>query len=56
MQSVFGRDALLNMVFEANWKYIKDNKQKIINANNKRENARHIQHEYKAGDTKLPKN
>jgi hypothetical protein len=56
MQLVFGRDALLNTVFEANWKYIKDNKQKIINANNKRENARRIQHEYKAGDTVLQKN
>ena len=40
MQLVFGRDAILNTMFEANWKYIKDCKQKIIDQNNERENAK----------------
>ena len=38
-QLVFGRDAILNTVFEANWQLIKERKQKIINLNNAHENA-----------------
>ena len=37
-QLVFGRDAFLNILFEADWQYIKDRKQKLILQNNKREN------------------
>ena len=29
-QLVFGRDAIMNTVFQANWKYIKDSKQALI--------------------------
>jgi hypothetical protein len=47
---------LLNTVFEANWKYIKDNKQKLNNANNVQENACHIPHEFHIGDKVLLKN
>ena len=49
-QLVFGRDALLNVSFEADWQYIKDRKQKLILQNNKRENATRIPHRYSAGD------
>jgi hypothetical protein len=40
MQLVFGRDAVLNTKFEADWKYIRDRKQKLIEQNNKQENAK----------------
>ena len=34
-QLVFGRDAILNTQFEANWRYIQQRKQHIIKTNNK---------------------
>jgi hypothetical protein len=49
-QLVFGRDALLNISFQADWQYIKERKQKLILQNNKRENAKRIPHEYDVGD------
>ena len=39
-QLVFNRDAMHNVRFEADWQHIKDRKQKLIQQNNKRENAR----------------
>ena len=50
MQLVFGRDAFLNKKFRANWKNIRDLKQRRIAENNQRENAKRIEHEYKKGD------
>jgi hypothetical protein len=55
MQLVFGRDAVLNIQFQANWKLIKDRKQRLINQNNKRENSKRIPHLYKVGDEILIK-
>ena len=52
-QLVFGRDAILNTVFEANWKLIRERKQKLINQNNMRENAQRIPHQYNARDQVL---
>ena len=49
-QLVFGRDALLNISFEADWQYIKERKQHRIVQNNKRENARRLDHTYRQGD------
>ena len=49
-QLVFGRDAVLNCSFEANWQYIKDRKQRLIDQNNKKENARRVPHVYSVGD------
>ena len=46
MQLVFGRDAILNVQFEADWKYIKDRKQKIINYNNQKENSKRVPYTY----------
>ena len=40
-QLVFGRDMIFNIQHIANWEYIKQRKQKIINLNNKRENSKH---------------
>ena len=54
MQLVFGRDAILNTKFEANWKLIKVNKQKRIKKNNDQENKGRIAHtHYKKGDEVL---
>jgi hypothetical protein len=56
MQLVFGRDAMLNIKFEANWQNIKLNKQKIIQRNNERENASQKPYTYKVNDQILWKN
>jgi len=49
-QLVFNRDAIHNVRFKADWKYIKDRKQKLIVQNNKRENANRKEHTYSVGD------
>ena len=54
-QLVFGRDAMLNVNFEANWQYIKERKQHLIKQNNQRENRTRVPHEYKVGDKVLVK-
>ena len=50
---VFGRDAILNTKFEANWQLIKQQKQTVINTNNKQENEKRIPHQYNVGDKVL---
>lgn len=52
-QLVFGRDAILNIKFDANWKLIRERKQRIINANNQKENKKRIPHNYRVGDKVL---
>ena len=52
-QLVFGRDAILNTQFKADWHYIKNKKQSIVHKNNQRENAGCIPHKYKPGDKVL---
>ena len=49
-QLVFGRDALLNISFEADWQYIKERKQNVIRQNDKRENQNRRDHTYQVGD------
>ena len=49
-QLVFGRDAFLPVGFEADWSYIANRKQRLIQQNNKRENAKRIAHTYEVGD------
>ena len=39
-QLVFGRNAILNISFQADWEYIKDRKLRRIYQNNKQENAK----------------
>ena len=50
MQLVFGRDAMLNIGFQANWNYIKSRKQTIARKNNQKENRTRLHHKYKPGD------
>jgi hypothetical protein len=49
-QLVFGRDMNHDIQFEANWKRIKSNKEKIMSTSNKRENINRIKHKYNVGD------
>ena len=49
-QLVFGRDAILNISFQADWEFTKERKQKLILQNNRRENEKRIPHDYKVGD------
>jgi hypothetical protein len=50
---VFGRDMIFNIQHIANWEYIKQRKQCIIDLNYKRENSKRVQHVYKVGDKGL---
>ena len=52
-QVVFGRDVIFNIQHTANWEYIKQRKQKIINLNNQQENAKRRKHVYNVGDLVL---
>jgi hypothetical protein len=52
-QLVFGRDMIFNIQHIANWEFIKQRKQKIINLNNNKENSRRVQHVYQVGDKVL---
>jgi len=54
-QLVFGRDMIFNIKHEANWEYIRQRKQKLIDKNNARENAGRIPHVYNLGDKVLLK-
>jgi predicted transcriptional regulator YheO len=47
---VFGRDAIHNTVFKADWQYIADRKRHRIIQNNKKENNTRRQHVYQVGD------
>ena len=50
MQLVFGRDAIHNVTFEADWQYIKERRQRLIRQNNERENAARVPHNYQPED------
>ena len=55
MQLVFCRDSILNMKNVADWEHIWQRKQLQINHNNKRENMRRNNHQYKVGEKILVK-
>ena len=55
MQIVFSRDAILNIKHVADWEHIQQRIQLRINHNNKRENMRRNNHQYKVGDKTLVK-
>jgi hypothetical protein len=44
---------IFNIQHTANWEYIKQRKQSIIDLNNKRENSKRQQHVYRVGDKVL---
>jgi hypothetical protein len=52
-QLVFGRDAMLNVSFEADWQHIKLRKQKLIKQNNDRENKKRKAYAYQVGQSVL---
>ena len=54
-QLVFGRDAIMNIKFDANWNFIRRRKQQLIYQNNHKENSRRIPHTYQPGDKVLVK-
>jgi transposase InsO family protein len=54
-QLVFGRDAMLNAEFNADWEMIRLRKQQRIDKNNVAENAKRIPHNYQIGDKILIK-
>eukprot|EP00957_Ditylum_brightwellii_P140969 10739561-Ditylum_brightwellii.AAC.1 len=54
-QLVFGRDAMLNVQYEAKWTYIKERENKISSKNNKQENATRRTYEYNINDKVLLK-
>jgi hypothetical protein len=49
-QLVFGRDMIWNTTHIANWQYIKQRKQTLINKNNKRENNKQIDYDFPVGE------
>ena len=55
MQLVFGRDAVINTKFIADWDYIRQRKQNVIRQNNIRENAKRTLHTYTVGDKVMMK-
>ena len=46
---VFGRDYILNLKQEIDWKRIKENKSTLIQRNNERENNKRIKYTYTVG-------
>src|SRR5687768_13448726 len=48
-QLVFGRNMIFNIQHVADWESICQNKQRLINQNNKHENAKHVEHIFKKG-------
>ena len=55
-QLVFGRDAIANIKFEADWNLIRQRKQEMIRRNNIKENSKRIDHDYHVGDKVLLRN
>ena len=49
-QLVFGRDMLLPIQIKTDWARIWQRKQDIINVNNRKENAKRIEHENRVGE------
>lgn len=52
-QLVFNRDVMFNIKHVANWKAIKEHKQKKIDHNNARENAKRLEHTHHVGEEAL---
>ena len=55
MQLVFGRDTILTIKHAADWGHIRQRKQLWINHNNKRENMRRNNQQYKVSNKFLVK-
>ena len=55
-QLVFGMDAILNINQEANWQFIKQRKQALMDKGNQKENCQRQSHVYYTGNKILLKN
>eukprot|EP00957_Ditylum_brightwellii_P088381 6731679-Ditylum_brightwellii.AAC.1 len=55
MQLVFGRDAILNVKYEANWKCIDERKEKVVKKKNGNENKKRKLHHYQVENKVLVK-
>eukprot|EP00957_Ditylum_brightwellii_P095234 7253802-Ditylum_brightwellii.AAC.1 len=55
MQLVFGRDSKLYVKHEADWKYIKEGKEKLIKKNNEQEKKKRKINHYQVADKVLIK-
>ena len=55
MQLVFGWDSIFKIKHVSDWEHIRQHKQLQINRNNKCENMRRNNHQYKVGDKILVK-
>ena len=56
MQLVFGRDAIFNIRFQADWHYLNARRQQTILHNNEKENAKRTPHTYQVGDPVMIEN
>jgi len=54
-QSVFGRDAMLNATFQADWQFIRERKRRLVVQNNEHENAKQKPHAHNTGDVAVVK-
>ena len=52
---MFGRDAILNATFKADWGLIKECKKTLIQKNNERKNSTRIKYKYGVGEKVLMK-
>jgi hypothetical protein len=52
-QLVFGRDMIFPINHIANWQFIKNRKQKLIDKNKERENTKRVDYDYKVGEQVL---
>ena len=52
-QLVFGRDMRLPIQIKTDWARIRQRKQDMINVNNRKENAKRIEHKYRVGEKSL---
>ncbi len=51
--AIFGRDMLFDILFVADWHKIGEKRQSLTNCGNQRENAKHIDYDYKVRDKVL---
>ena len=52
---MFGRNHVLNIKQEVDWKKIKENKKRLIQINNEKENSKRIKYSYQVGQKVLIK-
>jgi hypothetical protein len=51
--AIFGQDILFDIMFVADWRKIREQRQSLTNRGNQRKNAKQIDYDYKVGDKVL---